>query len=68
MIDYEKPDDDPIVAEVRKAREEIGAAFNFDLRAICEEMQRQQAATGATYVTPPPGREEKLNPPAKKAR
>ena len=23
MINYDKPDDDPIVAEVRKAREEI---------------------------------------------
>jgi hypothetical protein len=35
MIDYDKPDDDPIVAEVRRAREEILASFNYDLRAMC---------------------------------
>ena len=31
MIDYDKPDDDPVVAEVRRAREEIAAGFDFNL-------------------------------------
>jgi hypothetical protein len=51
MIDYDKPDDDPIVAEVRRAREEFAAGFNYDLRAICEEMQRRQATTGRKYAS-----------------
>jgi hypothetical protein len=51
MIDYDKPDDDPIVAEVRRAREELAAGFNYDLRAICEEMQRRQETTGRKYAS-----------------
>ena len=54
MIDYEKPDEDPIVAEVRRVREEIAAEFNYDLRATLEAYQRREAATGRTYTTPPP--------------
>jgi hypothetical protein len=61
MIDYDKPDDDPVVAEVRRAREEIAAGFDFNLRAACEEMQRRQATSGRRYVsTPPPGRSRDL--------
>jgi hypothetical protein len=41
MIDYDKPDDDPIVAEVRRAREEYAARFNFDLRLIFNDLKRR---------------------------
>ncbi len=48
MIDYDKPDDDPIVAEVRRAREKIAASFNYDLKAIIEDArQRTEAAARA---------------------
>ncbi len=50
MIDYDKPDPDPIVAEVRRAREALAAEFNYDLRALFAEMQRRQATSGRTYA------------------
>jgi hypothetical protein len=34
---------DPIVDEVRKAREEYAAKFNFDLDAICKDIQKKQS-------------------------
>src|SRR5436305_97956 len=54
MIDYDKADDDPIVAEVRRAREELAADFNYELRAICDEMLRRQASTGRKYASVSP--------------
>jgi hypothetical protein len=35
--------DDPIVAEVRRVREELFARFNYDLRAYFEFLQKQTA-------------------------
>ena len=54
MIDYDKPDEDPIVAEVRRFREEILASFNYDLRAYLEHVQSLQATSGRKYAVPPP--------------
>jgi hypothetical protein len=42
VIDYDKPDDDPIVAEVRSAREEYAAKFNFNLKLIFEDLKRRE--------------------------
>jgi hypothetical protein len=50
MIDYDKPDEDPIVAEVRKAREEIAARYNYDLHALFADMMRRQAQDPDRYV------------------
>ena len=58
MMDYDKQDEDPIVAEVRRAREELAARFNYDLRAIMEHFQRGEPTTGHEYVSPPPRRPE----------
>jgi len=52
MIDYDKPDDDPVVAEVRRAREELAAEFHFDLHAIFKEMRRRQALEPHKYAVP----------------
>lgn len=52
MIDYDKPDDDPVVAEVRRIREEIFAEYNYDLTAYCDAMMRRQTTSGARYATP----------------
>jgi hypothetical protein len=70
MIDYDKEDDDPIVAEVRRAREVIAAKFNYDLAAIFKHMQElteEAARAGHPVVSPPPRRPEgRQEPPQKK--
>jgi hypothetical protein len=48
--------DDPIVAEVRRVRDEHAARFNYDLDAIFEDIQRMQRESGRTYVSFPPRR------------
>jgi hypothetical protein len=48
--------DDPIVAEVRKARDEYARRFNYDLDAICEDLQQKQAQSGRNVVSFPPKR------------
>ena len=48
--------DDPIVAEVRKARDDYARRFNYDLDAICADLQRKQAQSGRNLVSFPPKR------------
>jgi hypothetical protein len=43
--------DDPIVAEVRRVREELSARFDFDPKAIFEDMRTRQAALGERLVS-----------------
>jgi hypothetical protein len=52
MIDYDIPDEDPVVAEVRRAREELAAKFDYDLRSMMSDYQRRQATNGRTYASP----------------
>jgi hypothetical protein len=42
---------DPIVEEVRRAREEYAARFNYDLRAMCEDLRKRSAERGVKTVT-----------------
>jgi hypothetical protein len=47
---------DEIIAEVRAVKDAIGAKFNYDLRALYEEIKRGEAelqAKGIKLVTPP---------------
>jgi hypothetical protein len=67
MIDYDKTDDDPVVAEVRRVREELAARFNYDLRAIFEDARRRAALGERQYVTLPPRRPKGWGETAKKA-
>ena len=67
MIDYDKPDEDPIVAEVRRAREEIGTQFGNDLRAVLEYYQNRQAGSGRAYATPAGRNATAPSTPVKKA-
>jgi hypothetical protein len=46
--------DDPIVAEVRPARQQHAAKFDFDLQAIYEDLKQQEAASDRCIVTFPP--------------
>lgn len=45
---------DPIVDEVRKHRAEHARRFNFDLHAICADIQKMEATCGHTVVSLPP--------------
>ena len=47
---------DPIVEEVRKARQEHAARFNYDLRTIFEDLRKRQAQSGHEVVSYPPRR------------
>jgi hypothetical protein len=42
--------EDPIVAEVRRIREELSAKFNFDLSAIFDDIRSRQASAGDRLV------------------
>ncbi|HXD84906.1 MAG TPA: hypothetical protein VN641_00320 [Urbifossiella sp.] len=44
--------DDPIVAEVRKAREQLAARFNFDVDAIFADLQVRQLQWHDRLVKP----------------
>ena len=48
--------DDPIVAEVRKARDDYAKRFHYDLDAICRDLQQKQQQSGRTLVSFPPKR------------
>lgn len=48
--------DDPIVVEVRNARDEYARRFNYDLDAICKDLQQKQSQSGKTLVALPPKR------------
>lgn len=55
---------DPIVEEVRKARNEYAKQFNYDLDAICEDLQRKQEQPGKNVVSFPPKRPKPVGPSA----
>ena len=65
MIDQNNIEDDPIVAEVRRAREEYAARFNFDLRAISEDLRRLSKEEGINTVSRQPRRPLQPKKPAK---
>lgn len=45
---------DPIVAEVRRIRDEHAAKFNYDLAAIFRDIKEEERKSGGTFVTFPP--------------
>ena len=47
---------DPIVAEVRAAREALLAEANFDLHTLCERLRARQEAAGRQVVRREPRR------------
>ncbi len=48
--------DDLIVQEVRQARDEYAKKFNYDLDAICKDLQEKQDQPGRQVVSFPPKR------------
>ena len=49
---------DPVVVEVRAAREAYARRFGFDLRAICRDLREQERINGRELVSLPPRRPE----------
>ena len=45
---------DPIVEEVRNARNEHAKKFNYDLNAIFADLKKQQKSSKRKFVTLPP--------------
>ena len=60
--------DDPIVAEIRKIRDEHAKKFNYDLDAIFEDYQRIGKESGREHVSYPVRRVEPSEAPAKRKR
>ena len=48
--------EDPIVKETRAAREELLKRFNYDLDALCEYLQQEEARSVKKAVTLEPRR------------
>ena len=44
---------DPIVAEIRRNRENYAARFNHDIKAICRAAREQQKTSGREIVSFP---------------
>ena len=47
---------DPIVEEVRRARETHAKKFNYDLDAICEDLRKREKSSGYPTVSLGPKR------------
>jgi len=48
--------DDPIVAEVRRIRDAHAAKFNYDIRAIAEDLRSREGKDGGRVVSLKPKR------------
>ncbi len=44
---------DEVLEEIYKIREEHAKAFNYDLKAICDDLQKKQAASGRELIVNP---------------
>jgi len=57
---------DPILEEIHKYREEYAKSFNYDLKAIFEDLRKKQIASGRKVVKLPIERRSNtaLNPTA----
>ena len=58
--------EDPIVAEVRRIRQEHAARFGYDLDLIVEDLKAQEQVSGRQYIRLPSRRlaDQKTGPPA----
>ena len=53
--------DDPIVAEIRRLREQYAKRFGYDLDLICRDLREQQQREGRRVVRRRPRRPADLN-------
>ena len=47
---------DPIIEELHRIREDYAARFNFDMEAICRDLQAKESRNGRRVVSFPPKR------------
>lgn len=47
---------DPIIAEVRKARDAYARKFNYDIQAMCRDLKKKQARNADKVISLPPKR------------
>jgi len=57
---------DPIVEEVRRAREAHAKQFNYDLDAIVDDLKRREKESGVPTVSLPPRRVAKKGKTSRK--
>lgn len=57
---------DPIVEEVRQARDQYAARFDYDVRAMCEDLRRRTIERGTQTVNFPPRPVQPAPSPEKK--
>jgi hypothetical protein len=55
MSEADRPWRDPLVAEVRRIREDLFAAAGRDIHEFCRRLREKQARSGHRVVTRPPG-------------
>jgi hypothetical protein len=46
--------EDPVVAEVHRAREKIAASYNFDIAAFFADLRKRQASLGSRLIPQKP--------------
>ncbi|MFB2919317.1 hypothetical protein [Aerosakkonema funiforme] len=44
---------DEVLEEIYKIREEHAKSFNYDLQAICDDLQKRQAESGRQLISQP---------------
>ncbi|NET62750.1 MAG: hypothetical protein F6K47_43680 [Symploca sp. SIO2E6] len=44
---------DEILEEIYRSREEHALAFNYDLKAICDDLRKRQAQSGRKIISQP---------------
>ena len=54
--------EDPIVAEIRRVREEHAAKFNYDLDAIFRDIKDAERLSGCLFMSYPPRHPEPVLP------
>jgi hypothetical protein len=47
---------DPIIAEVRKARDAYAKKFNYDIQAMCRDLKKRQTLNINKVISMPPKR------------
>ncbi len=63
--------DDPIVADIRKLRDEYARRFGYDLDAICRDLREQQKGSGHHIVrrqAKRPGGQDPIGTPKERER
>ncbi|MDU9049431.1 MAG: hypothetical protein Q3M30_11300 [Candidatus Electrothrix sp. Rat3] len=46
--------DDPLIEEIRRNRNEYAKQFNYNLDAICRDLEKKQKLSGRKVVSFPP--------------